>query len=286
MRLRRLFALTGAVWGLLAGLVLAFQLFGLAAGVFWLFLFGDDPWPESAVGYLLAIPLMGGLAAVAAVAGLGYVYGRRREGAARPEAARRQGRRLLVAGLGVWLLAGAGAAFLGERQQTARDLSAAREAAFARLRDARRVVTGVAAGVDPGRDREGLIRLQVETAGARDGGYRLVWRLEEPLYRVVLAQGERRVSLSPEASAIDLDLDRGAVARRYREEILSHAGSPVLIDQDFRLLLTLEPLLEAGERAGLPPREIGNLARGVSDLRFESRAEVAMRFEIPAGSRP
>ena len=282
MRLRHLFALAGTVWGLLAGLVLAFQLFGLTAGVFWLFLFGDDPWPDSAAGYLLAIPLIGGLAAVAAVAGLGYVYGRRREGAARPEAARRQGRRLVVAGLGVWLLAGAGAAFLGERQRTARHLSAAREAAFARLRDTRRVVTGVA----PIRDQGGLIRLRVETAGARDGGYRLLWRLEDPLYRVVLAQGERRVSLSPEASTIDLDLDRGAVARRYREEILSHAGSPVLIDQEFRLLLTLEPLLDAGERAGLPPREIGNLARGVSDLQFESRAEVAMRFEIPAGSGP
>jgi len=81
-------------------------------------------------------------------------------------------------------------------------------------------------------------------------------------------------------------LDRGAVVRRYREEILSHGGRPVLIDQDFRLLLTLEPVLDAGERAALPPREIDNLARGVSDLRFDLRAEVAMRFEVPAASRP
>ncbi len=171
-------------------------------------------------------------------------------------------------------------AFRADRQRAARHLSAAREAAFARLRDTRRVV----AGVVPVRDREGLRRLRVETAGTRDGGYRLVWRLAEPLYRVVLAQGERRVSLSPEASTIDLDLDRDAVVRRYRDEILTHAGGPVLIDQDFRLLLSLEPLLDAGERASLPPREIDNLARGVSDLRFESRAAVAMRFEVPAGT--
>ena len=48
IRLRQLFALAGAVWGLLAGLALAFQLFGLVAGFSWLCLFGDDPWPESA----------------------------------------------------------------------------------------------------------------------------------------------------------------------------------------------------------------------------------------------
>lgn len=47
MQKRYLYALMFAVPGLFIALVLAFFAFGAAAGFFWLFVFGDNGWPDS-----------------------------------------------------------------------------------------------------------------------------------------------------------------------------------------------------------------------------------------------
>ena len=77
MRLRSLCALAGALWGLLAGLALAFELAGLMAGISRLYLFGDDPWPDRAAWYVLAGPLAVGAGALVAGTAFGFTYGRR-----------------------------------------------------------------------------------------------------------------------------------------------------------------------------------------------------------------
>ena len=62
MRLRTLYVLVGLVLGGFAGLAVMIQVFALAAGVSWLYLFGDDPWPAHAEWVLLGSSLMAGLA--------------------------------------------------------------------------------------------------------------------------------------------------------------------------------------------------------------------------------
>ncbi|MCH8926460.1 MAG: hypothetical protein IH924_10070 [Proteobacteria bacterium] len=101
MRLAALYALVGLVWGVLLGGLAAWAVMATAAGVSWLYLFGDDPWPE-AVGW--AIPLAGlaaFLGALALCTALGLRSGRHAERGEPAEARRRrvQGIRLLALGL-------------------------------------------------------------------------------------------------------------------------------------------------------------------------------------------
>ena len=127
MRLRALYALNGVVWGLLVGLGLGVELFALLAGFSWIYLFGDDAWPDLAAWYLTAAPLIGALAGLGVCVALGYSYGRRREAADEPEAARRLGRLVLFTGLVAWLLIGGTAVFLDRHQRATRDLALGRE---------------------------------------------------------------------------------------------------------------------------------------------------------------
>lgn len=276
MRLRTLYAIAGALWGLLAGLALAFELAGLMAGISWLFLFGDDPWPDSAAWYVLAGPLAVGAGAFVACTAFGFAYGRRQESAPSPRAARRRGVRLLALGLGLWLALGFAAAAYQGRERDSRMRAAEQEAAFEELREAHRTVRAVT----PLPERDGAIRVRIETGGTRDGGYLLAWRLEVPSYRVDLLAGELEVRLDAGDPEIELVLDAREIARRYRTEVLHDPQTRALIDATLDLHLALEPVLDAGERALLPPRELDNLDRGLSLLRFEVRARVPVALDL------
>ncbi len=276
MRLRTLYALAGALWGLLAGLAIAFELAGLMAGISWLYLFGDDPWPDGAAWFVLAGPLAVGAGAFVGCTAFGFTYGRRQEAAPKPRAARRRAVRLLALGLGLWLALGFAAATYQGRERDSRMRSAEQEAAFEVLRGARRTVSAVT----PLPEQDGVIRVRIETGGTRDGGYLLAWRLEVPSYRVDLLAGELEVRLDAGDPEIELVLDVREIARRYRTEVLHDTQTRVLVDATLDLHLVLEPRLDAGERALLPPRELGNLDRGLSILRFEVRAGVPVALDL------
>jgi len=278
MRLRRLYVLVGLVLGALAGLAVAFQAFAVAAGVSWLFLFGDDVWPASAERFLLGIPLVAGLATLCALVAIGYVFGRRAERSPRPERARRRGRGLLLAGLVLWLLVFALALGQHEREAATRAVAVAEEAAFDQLRRARHVVTGpgeIGAGADE-------VRLTLGLAGRRSGAYLLTWQLDEPLYGITLLRGERQLVLNPESATVALSFETTTLAERYRQTVLEGRDDKVLVDGAFRLRLTLAPLLDEAERRALPAREIGNLERGLSDLVFTTDIAVPVTLDLTA----
>jgi F0F1-type ATP synthase membrane subunit c/vacuolar-type H+-ATPase subunit K len=275
MRLRSLYLLAGLVLGGLAGLAVMIQVFALAAGVSWLYLFGDDPWPARAEWILLGTSLVAGLATLGAGLGIGYTVGRRYESSPRPERARRRGHGLLLGGLALWLLVVFLALWQQERQSSARAAAAVEETAFGELLQARHVITGVSV-VNAGAE----LRLSLGLAGTRSGAYRLAWRLEDPLYDVTLLSGERRLALGPDAASADLDFEIAILAERYRETVLKGRGDKVLVDGAFRLRLSLEPLLDDEERQALPAREIGNLERGLSGLRFETEVELPVSLDL------
>ena len=276
MRLRSLYLLVGLVLGSLAGVAVAFQVFAFAAGVSWLFLFGDDPWPAGVERYLIGIPLVAGLATLAAGLGVGYAFGRRSEAGPGPERARRRGHGLLLAGLALWLLVAVLAGWQTERQSAARATAAVQEAAFADLRQARHVVTGIGVADDGGE----TLHITLDLAGSRRGAYRLTWQLDETTYDRTLSSGERHLDLGPEAPPLDLAFEPARLAERYRATVLDGRPDKVLVDGPFRLRLWLEPLLTDDERRALPAREIGNLERGLSELRFETELDVPMTLDL------
>ncbi len=278
MTLRILYTLVGLVLGGLAGLAVAFQVFAVAAGASWLFLFGDSPWPASAERYLLGIPVAAGLATLCAGVGIGYAAGRRSEASANPQRARRRGHGLLLAGLALWLLVLVLALWQHERESSMRATAAVEEAAYQQMLQARHVVTGVR-GIDSG---AGALRLTLGLDGRRTGAYRLTWRLDEPLYGVTLLSGERHLALGPAAAPVELAFEIATLAARYRETVLKGRDDRVLVDGTLRLELSLEPVLDDEERRALPSREIGNLERGLSDLRFETKVDVPVTLDLTA----
>jgi F0F1-type ATP synthase membrane subunit c/vacuolar-type H+-ATPase subunit K len=276
MRLRSLYLLASLVLGGLAALAVALQVFALGAGVSWLYLFGDDPWPARAESVLVGASLAAGLATLGASLAFGYLHGRRCESAPRPERARRRGRALLLGGLALWLLVAGLGLWQQERQSSARAAAAVQEAAFVDLLQARHVITDIALADSDA----AALRLSLALAGARRGAYRLAWQLSDPLYGVTLLSGEQHLALGPEAASADLGFEIAVLAERYRETVLQGRSDKVLVDGIFRLQLSLEPLLDDEERRDLPAREIGNLERGLSDLRFETQVEVPVALDL------
>lgn len=69
----------GAAAGFAVGLALAIGFVGIAAGVLWLFVFGDNTWPESAESVLGAVAELIIAAGTLLGAYLGYRYARRHQ---------------------------------------------------------------------------------------------------------------------------------------------------------------------------------------------------------------
>ncbi len=276
MRLRTLYLLVGLVLGGLAALAVMIQAFALTAGVSWLYLFGDDPWPAHAEWILAGASLAAGLATLGAGLGMGYAFGRRCESSPQPERARRRAHGLLLGGLALWLLVVTLTIWQQERQTSVRTTAAAEEAAYGALLEARHVITGVSV-TDAGAQE---LRLALGLAGTRRGAYRLAWQLTYPLYSVTLLSGERHLVLGPDPASEDLAFQIAIIAERYRETVLEGRSDKVLVDGAFRLRLSLEPLLDDEERRVLPAREVGNLERGLSELRFETETDARVELDL------
>lgn len=84
MRLKVLYGLAGLAWGLVLGPMFGLWVGAVVAGVSWLFLFGDNPWPESTGWIIPVIASAAALALATAFTVTGYAYGRSRKRASEP----------------------------------------------------------------------------------------------------------------------------------------------------------------------------------------------------------
>ncbi len=279
MRLAALYGLVGLVWGVLLGGLAAWAVMATAAGVSWLYLFGDDPWPEAA-GWL--IPLIGLLAFLGVLA-VGVVFGlragRRAERGEPAEARRRrvQGIRLLALGL---LLAVALAGAVGARiagQEAERALLDRQAAAFEALRAERQVLSAVTVARAA---RDMSYDMTVETKGVRGGPYRLAWSVRSTGYRATLAEGAADLALAPGDNRTRLALDAWEIVERYHKIALDYRDVDVEVAESFRLEIALIPVLGADDLARLPPHEAHNLSLGQSALIDAKSVDVPAHFRI------
>lgn len=79
MRKRFLYALLFGVPGLPVALLIAFAVFGAAAGALWIFVYGDNPWPASAEKLLPVLFVAGFLAVWLLFVIAGYSTGKKLE---------------------------------------------------------------------------------------------------------------------------------------------------------------------------------------------------------------
>jgi hypothetical protein len=132
------------------------------------------------------------------------------------------------------------------RYESERATAAEHERRFTALVEARHRIESVEAAADPPATRVATILLR----GDREGAYRLDWALDERTYRTVLDQGTRQLSLPGGDGSVELRFDLATLRERYRDRVLSGAGG-VLVEEDFRLHLTLTPQLTEAERRSI-----------------------------------
>ena len=279
MTLSRLTTLTGAIWGLLLGGLAATQAMAVAAGVSWLYLFGDSPWPSAAGPAILAI---GGAAFLLVFGGsvwAGLHLGRRAlvAGPTQAQALRRKAARLLVLGpallLGLLALIGWRA---GEGERARRELDEQR-AGFAELVAARQQLGAVQISARPA---EMAFEITIRLEGSGGGLHRLSWRLRASAYNATLAEGQREVALDPGGNEARIRVDAYDLIGKYQDVVLDGRDADVEVAEIFDLEISLTPLLDEALRARLPPNEAHNLSLGESRLIERRRVPFPAHFRI------
>lgn len=259
------------------GLVTALQTAGFLAGVGWLFIFGDDRWPEAANWVLLGLTSIAGLVPLVLLAWLGRRLGIAFESESRQRLRTRR-RGWFVFALAVGGLAlGVGMAAAGALTERAR--RADREAAdrqYARLVETTHRISGVelADGTPPAVD------VEVTVEGVRAGEYLIDWRLREAVYDSTLATGSRTLALEEGETEVVVAIDTAGVRSAYQRSVLDGAGAAV-VHEDFELRVTLRPLLTAIEASRLPDERVRNLELGESGLISARTAPFPVDFELP-----
>jgi len=277
VKTRTIWTLAGFGWGLLVGLVIALQTAGFLAGVGWLFIFGDDPWPEAANWVLLGLTAVAGLVPLVALTWLGRRLGIAFESESRQRLRTRR-RGWFVFGLAAGGLA-LGAAMAWAGALTERAQRADREAAehqYEQLVGATHRIEGVSVGGG----QPPAVDVDVTLAGSRVGEYVLDWRLRELVYDSTLAAGSRILRLSEGEVRETVTIDTAGVRAAYDRSVLS-GDARVLVDEDFDLLLTLRPILTSAEAARLPDDEVREFERGESELISSTTAPFPVQFELP-----
>ena len=281
MTLAARFALAGALWGALLGAGAALAVVALAAGVGWLVLFGDDPWPAGAERIILALGALAFLAASAGGTALGWLYGRGMDGA--PPEVRRRAARLCT---GLLATAPVLAALVlawewqgGLRTRGALVQGDAEQAYFQGLKsDRQRIVESHASA--PAAD--GRVTLRLTLSGARTGPHRLRWRAAVGGYKVEI-EGARRIDLTAGDNRIDLAIPAHAIGLRFRDVAMSDARADAAADLSVGVSIWLTPELTADERARVPAYEVQNLKGGGSALIDHYATSLALSYEFRGG---
>lgn len=281
MNAKRLFVLAGIAWGIVLGIAGGFYAGGVAAGVAWLFLFGDDSWPGWGEAAILGVAVAAGFAIFAGCIALGWATGRNYEARG---AAGEAGARWTAAGLILLaVLVGAGMAWSTVRQQGGIERQRQEQAVAATNLSEMLAATHRIAGIDidwRGGGADGSAHFRLD--GRRGGAYRLEWRIRGQSFGKPLITGEKRLDLAPGPASLDMSIPAGALIDGYRA-LLSHQNANIMVDEPFTLEARLAPVLGPAEEAILPPDERRNLEQGWSKLIDDAEAEFPVRFFLYGG---
>ena len=265
MTLTRLYALTGAVWGLFIGALVGYGAMAVAAGASWLYLFGDSPWPASVEWIILA---SGGFTFAAAFVGClwaGLRHGRaaERAGAKVAQVQRRRGVQLLGLGLGLILLLAAGLGAQTYMQDRARQTAAEQTAWFRHEVEGRQWLVSVR--VKPAESGVAF-DMSITIRGQHAGAHSASWRIRSSTYNAVLAEGKAELELTRGENRAALEVDAFDLIGKYHEVALDNADADVEVAESFRLEISLTPVLGDEDLARMPPHEAHSLSLGQSDL--------------------
>ena len=276
--LRRIYLITSLLWAMVLGPAIALGVFVLGAGISWLYLFGDDPWPRAVEWILPLIALIAGSITALAVVWFGCSRGRRfpTSGASTDYPERRKAILLgvvpivlfLVIALSIWTRISA--------YQEAMTIATAREARFADLANGNQRIGSLSVEYDNDDDLRAVARI----TGSRDGRYRLAWRVSPSSFETAIITASRELVLSGGPSQAEIRFSLGELRSGYQAEILN-GGTGVLVEELFEIDASLEPVLSAEEILDFPPGEQRRLGTEESSLSSSASANFPVSFSIP-----
>jgi hypothetical protein len=79
VKARYLYPLLFLLPGAMLALLVAVGLTATGAGVLWIFVYGDNPWPESAHTMLMVVAAMAFILTLTTLLGMSYSFGKKRE---------------------------------------------------------------------------------------------------------------------------------------------------------------------------------------------------------------
>lgn len=282
MRLRFRYLIAGIAWALLLGPLACLAAVAGAAGVAWLWLFGDNPWPSATQRVLPLIGAAAGLAVAAGCIVFADRHGSRRE--ALPLTARRgESRKLAVltaAPLLVLVLLGLNAWRENREHANASIAAAQRKAVFTALANNRHRI----AAITVERSADDTFRAEIDLSGRHEGDYRLRWQVADTGFDAILVTGSRILHLRPGEQRVTISFTLDQLAHRYRTRLLGGRGG-VLVEEPFRLSVSLDPALREPERGRLPPEERRRLGTAQSPLHSAAARRFLVRFLLRRDGR-
>lgn len=276
INLRRAYFLAGALWALVLGPAVALGVFAFGAGVSWIYLFGDDPWPRAVEGILSLISLSAGVIAAGMAVRFGYTHGQKLPTSGAGDSERRKAILLVVTPI---VLLVAVALSIWTRVSTyeeAMTVATARETRFADMAAGNQRIASLRVEYDNDED----LRAFVAFTGTREGMYRLGWRVSPSTLNSAVLLGSRELALHGEAPQEVIRFSLRELKSGYQTEILS-GGTGVLVDELFEFDVSLEPVFRAEEIAELPPGEQRRLGTEDSPLASFTSARFPVSFLIP-----
>jgi hypothetical protein len=115
--------------------------------------------------------------------------------------------------------------------------------------------------------------------GQRAGPYHLVLQVQPATNNTVVFTDDRSVQLPIGESDLTVSFKMDEVQEAYRVSVLNGRGG-VLVDELFRLNVTLAPALSGEEIASLPPGESSRTETPDSPLQSRKTAQFPVRFTI------
>jgi len=274
MRPRTLLTISGALLGLIVGTIAGIFVIGTSAGLLWLFVFGDNPWPSAAPAGLLAFGGATALGLMAAGGLVGGSYGKQVERTS-PHLAAARARLALAVVVCASLLSIASFVYVARpRQGTPAEIGMKR---VDRLVEQGQHFSSVEAGLTD--DRSGW-RLRVVTTGKQGGKYLL--RISLLGSGRELLSRNHAVTLQPGENETIRVLTGDEVVAAFSGRVFARGAVNVSIDESDELRASLQPDLNQRELELIGKDEAQNLRLGASRLIEQRSVPIQIGFTVRA----
>ncbi|MDD4616669.1 MAG: hypothetical protein PHW76_06100 [Alphaproteobacteria bacterium] len=293
--IRKIIATTNALlWGITAGVIAGIAAFGYIAGISWIFLFGDDPWPSWSFWFLTSVGIVIGISVTFVVVRLFHVFDSPSK--KKPANLGHAGKGHIwksCAGLVIVILFWGGLSLLYVRNKETEEAQIAIEQKKNQyyrqyLQNKMRLTTISFDRNDVQRKLFAMIHFD----GKTPGDYSLRWRVLEDLYGTTLINGKTDLTFPLPGDVYKVELDINQISEIYKSKLTHGQGGFIIGEGSIQFIVDLVPSFTDEDRVLMPSMNLHNFALEVdrldmgqdampSDLITQVKAAVPYDIKVP-----